>query len=116
MKSFFIITCFLLLLPAASWGQISYTLPDTTSLADRTLRVIGEVKNVDEKMMVVKIQSVVAHRNASAWMRQGEELNIRLTGQGRPQVGSIIAADLKEKAEVGETPSSYLLLDYKTID
>jgi hypothetical protein len=97
--------------------EIMTPVQDTTELPSHSLTAIAKVKSAEYDYMVIVIENVVAYsRGISATPMQGDELTVRLPGRNKPQHDSRIEVDLKESIDVGALPSSYIMLDYRTID
>jgi hypothetical protein len=110
---------FLLVMMTAFAGnsQVTTIVSDSTELPSHSLRAIATVKSADYDYMVIVIENVVSYsRGITATPMQGDELTVRLPGRNKPQNDSRIEVDLKESIEVGAMPSSYIMLDYRTID
>jgi hypothetical protein len=98
-------------------SQINSALKDSTDLPPHSVRVIATVKSADFDYMVIVIEYVVAYsRGISATPMQGDELTVRLPGRNKPEIESRIEVDLKESIDVGAMPSSYIMLDYRSIE
>lgn len=90
---------------------------DTVDLPPHSIRAIATVKSADFDYMVIVIENVIAYsRGVTATPLQGDEITVRLPGRNKPQNESRIEVDLKESIELGAMPSSYIMIDYRTID
>lgn len=90
---------------------------DTIQLPPHSIRAIATVKSADFDYVVIVIENVIAYsRGVTATPLQGDELTVRLPGRNKPENESRIEIDLKESIEVGAMPSSYIMLDYRTIN
>jgi hypothetical protein len=110
---------FLLVMITAFAGksQIATIVKDSTELPSHSLRAIATVKSADYDYMVIVIETVVSYsRGITATPVQGDELTVRLPGRNKPQNDSRIEVDLKESIDLGAMPTSYIMLDYRTID
>jgi hypothetical protein len=114
----YLITAILILgLISSSQSQVEIISQDTIQLPPHSLRAIAKVKSADYDYMVIIIENVVSYsRGVTATPVQGDELTVRLPGRNKPENDSRIEVDLKESIEVGAMPSSYIMLDYRTID
>jgi hypothetical protein len=114
----YLITILLVVVTAfAGNSQISTITEDSTDLPSHSLRAIAKVKSADYDQMVIVIENVVAYsRGITTIPIPGDELIVRLPARNKPQNESRIEVDLKESIDVGALPSSYIVLDFRTID
>jgi hypothetical protein len=90
---------------------------DSTELPSHSIRIIAKVKSADYDYMTLVVENVVEYsRGAGNTPQQGDEITVRLPGRSKPQNDTRIEADLKESIELGAVPSSYIALDFRTIE
>jgi hypothetical protein len=108
----------LLICAASAVSNSQVTLEtDSTELPSHSVRVIASVKSADFDYMTIVVEHVVSYtRGLSATPAQGDELTVRLPGRNKPENESRIEVDLKESIDIGATPSSYIVLAYRTIE
>ena len=98
-------------------SQMTIMVRDSTELPAHSLRAIATVKSADYEQMIIVIETIVSYsRGVTAMPSEGDELTVRLPGRNKPDTESTIEVDLKESLDVGALPSSYIMLDYRTID
>jgi hypothetical protein len=92
------------------------TTSGNQSLASNGLRLIGTVEEKNENFLTLKIEEVVSlGSDIRVVPDEGDEITVRLPGQRPPEDQTRIIIDIKEKTQVGETPSAYLMTSYETI-
>lgn len=90
---------------------------DSTELPAHSLRAIAKVKSADYDYMVIVIENVVSYsRGISATPEEGDEITVRLPGRNKPRNETRIEVDLKESIDLGAMPTSYIVLDFRTIE
>jgi hypothetical protein len=114
------LTVLIFLLVSTSISVNSQDVPtteDSSDLPAHSIRVIAKVISSDYDYMVITVEQVVAYGSGTNTTPQsGEEIPVRLPGREKPDEGSRIEVDLKEKIDVGAMPTSYIMLNYKTIE
>ena len=101
----------------SSNSQVSPITDDSTELPSHSMRLIASVKSADYNYMTIVVESVVSYtRGISATPAQGDELTVRLPGRNKPEDASRIEVDLKESIDIGAVPSSYIVLEFRTIE
>jgi hypothetical protein len=101
----------------AGKSQMTIFSQDTTELPSHSFRAIAKVKSADYEYMVIVIENVVSYsRGISATPSEGDEITVRLPGRNKPEAETRIEVDLKESIDLGAMPTSYIMLDYRTIE
>src|SRR4051812_15167716 len=82
-----------------------------------TLQVTGHVVDHTNNAVMIRISDIVSvGDNISVIPASGETIMVRVAGERKPKKGSIVIIDLREQISVGENPSSYLMLAYRTVE
>ena len=98
-------------------SQHNVTVADSTDLPAHSIRAIAKVRSAEYDYMVIVIENVVSYsRGVTSTPVEGDELTVRLPGRNKPAIDSRIEVDLKESIDVGAMPSSYIALDFRSID
>ena len=93
-----------------------FTTTGNQRVASDGLRLIGTVEEKNENFLTLKIEEVVGFGSQIYVVpEEGDEITVSLPGQRPPEDQTRIVIDIKEKTEVGESPSGYLMTSYETI-
>jgi len=116
MKNF-ILLLFLLVFSAAVRSQDSTDVDDYEHLPAHSLRLIATVVNPGTDVMVIHVEHVVEYsRGVTSTPNTGDEIAVRLPGRNSPAENARIEVDLMEKIDIGALPSSYIMLNFRTIE
>ena len=90
---------------------------DTLNIPPNALRILAEVISADDHMAVLKVERVVGHGHGVITMpNQGDDVTVRIPGRNKPEAKTKIEVDIKEKIDIGATPSSYILLTFRRVE
>jgi hypothetical protein len=79
--------------------------------------MVAKVISVSPEVMTIKVENVVTYSDGVAALpEKDDEIVVRLLGHNTPELESRIEVNVKEKIDIGALPSSYIMLDYKTIE
>jgi hypothetical protein len=112
-----LISIFFSLLPyAPGSSQQVLVKKDTTDLRSHSIRLIANVKDMDQDYIVIVVEQVLSYSlGIMVTPETGDEIVVRLPGREMPKKESRIEIDLQENIEVGALPSGYIMLEYRTI-
>lgn len=116
MKNF-ILLLFLLVFSAAVRSQDSTAVYNYEQLPPHGLRLIATVRNPGTDVMVIQVEHIVEYsRGVTSTPSTGDEITVRLPGRNSPGENARIEVDLMEKIDIGAMPSSYIMLNFRTIE
>lgn len=91
--------------------------PNDADINEGSIRLIAKVLQADYNYMTIKVEDIVGYgEGVTAAPAKGDELTVKLPGRDKPMNETRIEVDLKEKIDIGALPTSYIVLDFRTIE
>ena len=91
--------------------------PNDADINEGSIRLIAKVLQADYDYMTIRVEDIVGYgAGVTAAPAKGEELTVKLPGRDKPKNETRIEVDLKEKIDIGALPTSYIVLDFRTIE
>jgi len=116
MKAF--ITLFVIFAAVISVNsQDTIPTSDDADISEGSIRLIAKVVQADYDYMTIEVEDIIGYgKGVTAAPAKGEEITVKLPGRDKPKNETRIEVDLKEKIDVGALPTSYIVLEYRTIE
>jgi hypothetical protein len=82
-----------------------------------SIQLLATVQEKSEDYVTLHIEEVIDYGSKVYVLPQeGEKLTVRLPARRSPENNTTIIIQLQEKISVGANPSSYIMVDYRTIE
>ena len=82
-----------------------------------SIQLVATVQEKNEDFVTLHVDEVIDYGSKIYVLPQEcDELTVRLPASRSPQNHTTIIIDLRERISVGANPSSYIMLDYRTIE
>ena len=95
-------------------------LPTNNSERDKhpySIQVVATVHETSEDYVTLLVEEVIDYGSKIYVLPQeGDKLTVRLPARRSPENKTTIIIQLQEKISVGANPSSYIMVDYRTIE
>jgi hypothetical protein len=94
---------------------LNFTSGDSSD--PHSILLAATVTDTNEDFIRLEIEGVMKYGNKIYVLpEEGDEITVRLPSRRPPEKHSRILIELREKVSVGPVPSSYIMLDYQTIE
>jgi hypothetical protein len=82
-----------------------------------SIQLVATVQEKSEDFVTLHIEEIIDYGSKIYILPQeGEKLTVRLPARRPPENNTTIIIRLQEKISVGANPSSYIMVDYRTIE